>query len=563
MTATWETLVQAAQQGDAIAALERLEPLLRDVNPTLRYEGLEAMIRIALLVYARADPQEVSACYEKLPRHFAARVGDPDQDVRALALEGISSVIKRGDHETGDHVVAHLKDWRGGVRRTAVDALARLFAGGLAKDTVLTKLVACIEDQDAEVRRSTARTLVTICPEGNQATLAALAGKIKGPLRELHALATEVLWTVAKPGDAKVIKLLSHLLQSNDDPRVRRQAAMGLGKMGTPSKDKEHPNKHAEVCIEALCTALGCCMDLPIVDLQWIADEPKRREEEELRRLMEAQAELEQQEADQTSEEQDSQDEADANQGDASPAEPVIEANPFQEQPPQPEDDVQGTQEQGEEQTSQPSAENPEEDSPVEGCDEALAPGDLFPHLRFDLLPETEKDCDHSVRYEALSSLEKIIDRGDRRVLGALLVALRDPDREVCCKAVEAISALYEFVPGDLTVVIAVAQVLMQDSDGYGNINNRKAALRALITAAGVADEAMSAVLLCHLETMRDKSTLDAGAGERKLLLQALDCVVPEDLRSQLGDALVASLEDQTVEELQSEPGCLTSSFIS
>lgn len=35
-----------------------LEPLLRDVNPTLRYEGLEAMIRIALLVYARADPQE-------------------------------------------------------------------------------------------------------------------------------------------------------------------------------------------------------------------------------------------------------------------------------------------------------------------------------------------------------------------------------------------------------------------------------------------------------------------------------------------------------------------------
>lgn len=36
-----------------------------------------------------------------------------------------------------------------------------------------------------------------------------------------------------------------------------------------------------------------------------------------------------------------------------------------------------------------------------------------------------------------------------------------------------------------------------------------------------------------------------------------------QDLRSQLGDALVASLEDQTVEELQSEPGCLTSSFIS
>lgn len=30
-----------------------------------------------------------------------ARVGDPDKDVRALALEGISSVVPRGDHDTG------------------------------------------------------------------------------------------------------------------------------------------------------------------------------------------------------------------------------------------------------------------------------------------------------------------------------------------------------------------------------------------------------------------------------------------------------------------------------
>ena len=43
--------------------------------------------------------------------------------------------------------------------------------------------------------------------------------------------------------------------------------------------------------------------------------------------------------------------------------------------------------------------------------------------------------------------------QGDRRVLGALLVALRDPDREVCCRAVDAISSLYDFVPGDLTLV--------------------------------------------------------------------------------------------------------------
>ena len=30
-----------------------------------------------------------------------ASVGDPDQTVRSLALEGISSVLRRGDHETG------------------------------------------------------------------------------------------------------------------------------------------------------------------------------------------------------------------------------------------------------------------------------------------------------------------------------------------------------------------------------------------------------------------------------------------------------------------------------
>lgn len=83
------------------------------------------------------------------------------------------------------------------------------------------------------------------------------------------------------------------------------------------------------------------------------------------------------------------------------------------------------------------------------------------------------------VRLEALESLEKIITKaglrqpgldvgpqGDRRVLGALLVALRDPNREaqvldptlfsgqVCCRAVGAISKLYEFVPGDLTVAL-------------------------------------------------------------------------------------------------------------
>eukprot|EP00435_Cladocopium_sp_Y103_P039204 s3717_g10.t1 len=100
MTAAWETIVQIAKQGEPLAALDRLQPLIRDVDPSLRYDGLEAMIRIALMVYARGDGEEVTQCYRKIFRPFASSVGDPDENVRALALEGISSVLKRGDHET-------------------------------------------------------------------------------------------------------------------------------------------------------------------------------------------------------------------------------------------------------------------------------------------------------------------------------------------------------------------------------------------------------------------------------------------------------------------------------
>eukprot|EP00435_Cladocopium_sp_Y103_P043120 s3717_g12.t1 len=440
-----------------------------------------------------------------------------------------------------DLVAPHLKDWRGGVRRTAVDALARLFTGGLAKDNVLTKLVACVEDQDIEVRNSTVRTLLAICPEGNQAAISALITKVKNSPRDVQALASEVLGVVAKPGDVKVIKGFALILQTSDDARVRRNAAIGLGKMGLQSNDPSKPNKYAEVCVEALCAALGCTLDLPIVDLHWIADEPARRlAEEEAQRALTAQQNLEEQKKEVDSEAEDTQAEANAtSDADVDPG-PVQVSQP--EQPPESADP--GTDQVADE-DEVPSTET---DDAVPRVDFRAFPlGELYPHLGFDLLGEIQKDSDASVRYEALCSLQKIVDRGDRRVLGALLVALRDPDREVCCRAVDAISSLYDFVPGDLTLVIAVAQMLMQDSTGYGNINNRKAALQALMQASDIGDEAMVAVLVRHLEAMRDLG-LDAGAGERKLLLEALQCIVPEEWRSELEDALVASLEDPTAE---------------
>ncbi|CAJ1422728.1 unnamed protein product [Effrenium voratum] len=154
---------------------------------------------------------------------------------------------------------------------------------------------------------------------------------------------------------------------------------------------------------------------------------------------------------------------------------------------------------------------------------------------------------DAAVRFEALCSLEKIVGKGDRRVVSALLVALRDPDQEVCYRAVEAIAKLHEHVPGDLAVVIAISQMLMENSGAFGWMDNRKAALQALI-ATGIRDEALVAVLAGHFHRLRDGGSLESCAAERRLLLEALHCVTPEECKWQLVDVLVASLDDYASE---------------
>ncbi|CAK9020010.1 unnamed protein product [Durusdinium trenchii] len=207
-----EELLDQRVKSPLNASLERVRSLsVEELRERMGDKMSEEQLQKLSQKLSTMSPEDLAKFAAGLPTVKAEAERQKEaEEKRARTLLGAPGIATRSKNAA----MLHFQDWRGGVRRTAVDALARLFAGGLAKDTVLTKLVACIEDQDAEVRRSTARTLVTICPEGNQATLAALAGKIKGPLRELHALATEVLWTVAKPGDAKVIKLLSHLLQS-------------------------------------------------------------------------------------------------------------------------------------------------------------------------------------------------------------------------------------------------------------------------------------------------------------------------------------------------------------
>lgn len=47
---------------DVVVKHRGLDPLIGDVDPCLRYDGLEAMIRIALMVYARGDAEEAPPC---------------------------------------------------------------------------------------------------------------------------------------------------------------------------------------------------------------------------------------------------------------------------------------------------------------------------------------------------------------------------------------------------------------------------------------------------------------------------------------------------------------------
>jgi len=576
--AAWEDLVQQARHGNGLGAMEGLQRLISDVNPQLRYDAVEALMHIALAVFARADAEEVKLCYDLFSRHLSKSVGDHDEYVRALALEGISSVLRRGDNDAGNRVAAHLKDWRGGVRRAAVEAIARLFAGGSAPESVLRHLADHVDDHDIEVREATTRVLPTICPEGSQAVIAALLPKLATIKQiEPRIRTCQVLWTVAKRGDGKVVRALCELLEKSDDSGIRREAARGLGKLGAPRVEEDKPNKHTETCVAALCAALGRATELPVMDPRGLAAEELRREEEQRARL-EAELLAAQKAAEAAARAAEGQEDGEEEQGGdgddsivdveetpkeatrppSKPPTPLpVEKLPAQQEAEQeaadPGDSPDGEGAEAEEGAPPPEGEEEEEAEP-EPADEPWPPESLverYPHLCFDLFFEFEpigKDEDPAVRLEALSSLESLAARGDRRALGALLLSLRDEDAEVCSRAMQSFIALYEHVPGDLAIVIAVAQMMMAGSNVYGNSNSRKAALQALVGSDGSSNRALAAVLSRHLEALRELGTLEAAAAERLLLLEALSRTVPEELQAHLADILLISLLDQSVE---------------
>lgn len=446
---------------------------------------------------------------------------------------------------------------------------------------MLRQLADHVDDHDIEVREATTRVLPSICPEGSQAVIAALLPKLATIKQiEPRIRTCQVLWTVAKRGDGKVVRALCELLEKSDGIGIRREAARGLGKLGAPRVEEDKPNKHTETCIAALCAVLGRATELPVMDPQGLAAEELRREEERLVReeaeLLAAEAAARAAEGQEDGEEEQGGDGDDSiveleetpKQASRQPSKPPTPKPPTplpaeklpaqqeeeQEAAADPGDGRDGEEQGAEAEEGAPPPEGEEEQAEPEPVDVPWPPESLverYPHLCFDLFFEFEptmKDEDPSVRLEALTSLESLAARGDRRTLGALLLSLRDEDAEVCSKAMQSFIALYEHVPGDLAIVIAVAQMMMAGSNVYGNSNSRKAALQALVGSDGSSNRALAAVLSRHLEALRERGTLEAAAAERLLLLEALSRTVPEELQAHLAEILLLSLLDQSVE---------------
>mmetsp|Transcript_25384 Transcript_25384/g.46031 ORF Transcript_25384/g.46031 Transcript_25384/m.46031 type:complete len:775 (+) Transcript_25384:39-2363(+) len=277
---------------DPNAALDRLAKLVNNVNPEVRCQTIVALVRVAAIAGSIEDPKLLKVVMDRIYRLFADRIGDPDANVRFDTVEALSQVVTRGDQEVGKLVAVHLKDWKAGVRCSAVDAIARLFSGGLAKAAVLKEFLPSLEDVDTEVRNATARALPIIAATGSATAVPALQArldlkKLKGKSNEEQMLCCEALWQVAAPGDPKTASVLQNLAANCDLPEVRSSAVRGLGRIGVavadPKKDasqeeeEEKPMLKGNPFVEFLCVVVGRVSELPEVNLNEPFEEPVQK----------------------------------------------------------------------------------------------------------------------------------------------------------------------------------------------------------------------------------------------------------------------------------------------
>ncbi|CAE8650260.1 unnamed protein product [Polarella glacialis] len=79
----------------------------------------------------------------------------------------------------GEAVAVHLKDWRSAVRRSALAAISRLFAGGAARPSLVKILLPCLEDPDAGIRSIVAQTLPDVAKSDEKVAIDDMMARLK------------------------------------------------------------------------------------------------------------------------------------------------------------------------------------------------------------------------------------------------------------------------------------------------------------------------------------------------------------------------------------------------
>lgn len=87
-------------------------------------------------------------------------------------------------------------------------------------------IVACLDDQEGDVRRAAVKTLVKIVEKGDEQPISKLLERLEDPDSKVRQAVIEALAKVAQPGDERVITSLTTLL--DDQPTSREPLASNL-----------------------------------------------------------------------------------------------------------------------------------------------------------------------------------------------------------------------------------------------------------------------------------------------------------------------------------------------
>jgi len=545
---------------DPLQALEDIKPVLNDVRPDVRIMALNTLVRIAAIVEGIEDPKLSASALKLVNQLFSTRVADPDEDVRAFTVEGMAQIVKSGDQEAGKLVVPYLQDWRGGVRRSAIDLLGRLFIGGRAKGAILKPLLEKLEDQDTEVRHATIKALSAVTPKGDSTVVSALHQRVdakhsKAISEEMHGLCCQALWQVAQPGDTDTVDVLIANLAQHKDGNVRLEAARGLGVIGNSTDRDFLASGGKDLVINALCRSLGRADELPQVYSPEMLEQVRREEEERQRKAEEDRKKKAEEERLRRLEE-DSDDPFEV----VDPEPVVEEVKEPEVQEPEIAEEVQ-EEEVVEEEPQKPAWQlewEEEERLRREEEERNRLPSleELFPVLVNRPLEEDQNgkraqqltpDEDAGVREEALRSVLKVAKKGDRLVLAAALLCLSDEEQKVRAEAFTVLTALHPS-GADLSCSVCVMHVMVMGCEYYGEADARLFAIQYLIDRGQKGDEVIHGVISRQLFHARGSNFNQANAAERRLLLEALVTLAPGYERASVEEALLAGMEDVSAE---------------